>query len=162
MTKCSVSSCREKGTFTFPKDKKRRLLWERAIDKNFKSSSSSRLCSRHFKDEDVIKNRESYYTGLISTRRFLRPGAVPTLHLNQPSKRAREVRKILFDLESSDEESLPSEANLPDSDSPKVGDDPENKIKNNLVAKVSFEKEIESVQEYSVPIDDHPGSLNLK
>ncbi|XP_074107222.1 uncharacterized protein LOC141532673 [Cotesia typhae] len=61
MGKCSVPFCKGKATFIFPKNEKRRILWEKAISVNFQSSKSSRLCSIHFEKDLIIEKREFLY-----------------------------------------------------------------------------------------------------
>lgn len=63
MVKCCVPLCKGNATFTFPKDEKRRNLWENAISANFQSIKTSRLCASHFEEDEIIKNNESYHTG---------------------------------------------------------------------------------------------------
>ncbi|XP_044577585.1 uncharacterized protein LOC123260520 [Cotesia glomerata] len=108
MGKCCVPFCKEKATFTFPKDEKRRVLWEKAISVNFRSSKSSRLCSNHFEKDVIVEKNESYYTGIKSFRKTLKPNAVPTLMLEleiEKSKRSQKIREALFEDNSNDSNS---------------------------------------------------------
>lgn len=54
MPQCSALNCKNRGIHLFPKESKRRKLWESALRiKNFKASSSTaRLCAAHFTEED--------------------------------------------------------------------------------------------------------------
>lgn len=62
MTLCAAFGCKNKGTHAFPKDAKRKKLWERAIKrKDWKASKWSKLCSDHFTSADYFG--ESAYTG---------------------------------------------------------------------------------------------------
>lgn len=62
MPQCSALHCKNRGAHLFPKDLKRRKLWENALRiKNFKASASARLCSQHFKEDDYFG--KSKYTG---------------------------------------------------------------------------------------------------
>lgn len=64
MGKCCVPYCKGLGTFSFPRDEKRRAAWGRALGFRCSTSSrSKRLCALHFDDNDIIENRESYWTG---------------------------------------------------------------------------------------------------
>ncbi|CAD6216274.1 GSCOCG00012881001-RA-CDS, partial [Cotesia congregata] len=108
MGKCCVPFCKRKATFTFPKDEKRRVLWEKAISVNFRSSKSSRLCSNHFEKDVIVEKNESYYTGIISFKKTLKPNAVPTLMLEletEKSKRSQKIRETLFEENSNDSNS---------------------------------------------------------
>lgn len=60
MTLCAAVNCKNTGIHLFPKEVKRRKLWEKALRrKNWKASNSSRLCAAHFKPTDYY-GRNSY------------------------------------------------------------------------------------------------------
>lgn len=60
MTRCAAIDCKNIGIHLFPKDPKRRKLWEIALRrKNWKPTDTSRLCRVHFKLEDYY-GRNSY------------------------------------------------------------------------------------------------------
>lgn len=62
MTKCAAHGCKNKGIHMFPKDSKRRKLWEKALRrKNWTATKWSKLCSDHFNSDDYYG--ESSYTG---------------------------------------------------------------------------------------------------
>lgn len=61
----------------FPRDKELKKRWLAAINKKF--CGSLRICSRHFKEEDIRYS-------LIESKRYLKKGAIPSLYLNEKSK----------------------------------------------------------------------------
>lgn len=62
MPQCSAINCKNRGVHLFPKESKRRKQWEAALRiKNFKASSTARLCAAHFTEEDYYG--KSKYTG---------------------------------------------------------------------------------------------------
>ncbi|CAL1292930.1 unnamed protein product, partial [Larinioides sclopetarius] len=89
--KCSVFGCKGNYTsgekvsiFKFPKDPKLCKIWEtRVMRTNFKPTISSRVCERHFRKEDVLRETEYFdeKSGklLKSPLQYpkLREGAVP-------------------------------------------------------------------------------------
>ncbi|KAH0563760.1 hypothetical protein KQX54_005921 [Cotesia glomerata] len=108
MGKCSVPFCKGKATFTFPKYEKRQILWEKAISINFQSSKSSRLWSIHFEKDLIVEKKESFYTGVTTSKKYLKPNAVPTLMLEleaEKSRRSEKIRKALFEEGSNDSSS---------------------------------------------------------
>ncbi len=78
---CCVPFCEASQRFnavlsfhTFPLDKEARSKWIHGIRrKDFNITPDTRVCSRHFKCEDVIE------PSTPSGRRLLKKGAVPTL-----------------------------------------------------------------------------------
>lgn len=84
-THCCVLLCTKKGYceeetgevsyFKFPTDEGLRKLWIHAIQrddgKNFQISNTNKVCSRHFKPDDLKKS----FNGVVS----LRKGAVPSV-----------------------------------------------------------------------------------
>ncbi|CAL1277999.1 unnamed protein product [Larinioides sclopetarius] len=89
--KCAVFGCKENyasgekvSIFKFPKDPKLSKIWEtRIMRTNFKPTINSRVCERHFRKEDVLRETECFdekYGKLLkSPLQYpkLREGAVP-------------------------------------------------------------------------------------
>lgn len=84
--RCCVPDCRsnyfaskdEKNyvtVFNFPKDEKRKQLWERILGENFKSNSCTRICVKHFSEDCKMSDK--------SNRILLSKNAVPTLFLSK-------------------------------------------------------------------------------
>lgn len=64
MTQCSALYCKNRGVHAFPKDRKRRKAWEKALRiKNFTAKDTSRLCSMHFRSDDYYG--QSKYTSKL-------------------------------------------------------------------------------------------------
>lgn len=78
---CCVPFCKMSSRFnsvisfhSFPLDEETREKWLRNIRReNFKVSPNTRVCSRHFKSDDLIE------PSTPTARRLLKKGAVPTL-----------------------------------------------------------------------------------
>ncbi|XP_014473199.1 PREDICTED: uncharacterized protein LOC106743657 isoform X2 [Dinoponera quadriceps] len=68
--------------YGFPKDGEILEKWLSAIGTAKKVSESTRICSRHFKEVD-------FRYSLVGGNRFLKHGAVPSLHLNEEAKDER-------------------------------------------------------------------------
>lgn len=68
MTRCAAVDCKNIGIHLFPKEAKRRKLWEKA---------TARLCPAHFQPEDYY-GRNSY-TGDESIHKVLKKTAVPSM-----------------------------------------------------------------------------------
>jgi hypothetical protein len=67
--------------FEFPKDDKRRKLWTiRVKRKDFVPSKSSRLCAKHFTNEQFVVNPLfAAFIGYKMKKLILKPDAEPTL-----------------------------------------------------------------------------------
>ena len=104
-THCCVPLCTKKGYreeetgekvsyFKFPTEEGLRKLWIHAIwrdmGKNFQISNTTKVCSRHFKSDDLKKS----FNGVVS----LRKGAVPSVFAwkrSSPRKRPPPTPRIL-------------------------------------------------------------------
>jgi len=63
--------------FRFPKDKKRRRAWAKAVKrKKWRPSDSSTLCSDHFTEENYVR---------LEGRKLLKKDAIPTV-FNLPTR----------------------------------------------------------------------------
>ncbi|CAN7998186.1 unnamed protein product [Ixodes hexagonus] len=85
-THCCVPQCTQRGPkdekqskvsyFGFPRSKDLHKRWIVAIKrdegKHFKVTQSTKVCSRHFKEED-------YLAGYVNGRRFLKEGVIPSV-----------------------------------------------------------------------------------
>lgn len=78
MTLCAAVDCKNTGIHLFPKEAKRRKLWEKALRrKKWNASTSSRLCAAHFLPEDYYGPNS--YTGDKSIHKVLKKTAVPSI-----------------------------------------------------------------------------------
>ncbi|XP_072749614.1 uncharacterized protein [Anoplolepis gracilipes] len=69
--------------YGLPKNDELLNKWVLAIGKTEKKiCESSRICSRHFKKDD-------FRYSIVGGKRFLKPGAIPSLYLNKESKNSR-------------------------------------------------------------------------
>ncbi|KAM7281927.1 THAP domain-containing protein 1-like [Ixodes scapularis] len=70
---CAASSAKGVRCFRFPQEKARRRKWESCIKRDrWKASHTSRICERHFEEDQYEMNRQD-------GRRLLKRTAVPTL-----------------------------------------------------------------------------------
>jgi len=78
---CNTKSGQGFGLFEFPKDEKRRKAWTiRVKRKDFVPSKTSRLCSKHFtNDQFVVNPALALKIGHKLKKLQLKPGAEPTL-----------------------------------------------------------------------------------
>ncbi|KAM7297013.1 zinc finger protein 883 [Ixodes scapularis] len=81
---CCVPLCKgsaKKGNrlFPFPRDKVRRKIWETQVQRDrWKVTNGSRICERHFEQDQFEQNRQD-------GRRLLKSSAVPTLFASSRS-----------------------------------------------------------------------------
>lgn len=70
---CAASSAKGVRCFRFPQEKARRRKWESCVKRDrWKASHTSRICERHFEEDQYEMNRQD-------GRRLLKRTAVPTL-----------------------------------------------------------------------------------
>lgn len=99
-THCCVYGCTKKGYrdddgnkisfYTFPTEKSLKNKWKHAIRReegpSFKISASTKVCSRHFREDDIKKS--------LAGKQLLKPGAVPSLFTwTRTSPRKRKAPK---------------------------------------------------------------------
>uniref|UniRef100_A0A6B0UU16 THAP-type domain-containing protein n=1 Tax=Ixodes ricinus TaxID=34613 RepID=A0A6B0UU16_IXORI len=70
---CKASSKKGNRLFPFPRDEVRRKIWETQVQRDrWKVTNGSRICERHFEEDQFEQNRQD-------GRRLLKSSAVPTL-----------------------------------------------------------------------------------
>ncbi|KAH9633952.1 hypothetical protein HF086_015156 [Spodoptera exigua] len=95
MPRCCAYNCENIGIHRFPKDKKCLQSWIKAIRRNnWKPTSTSSLCAKHFKPSDYYE--ESKYTGIKLEKKLLKKGAIPSIFsfskCEEQSKSKRSLR----------------------------------------------------------------------
>ncbi|KAJ0169390.1 hypothetical protein K1T71_014977 [Dendrolimus kikuchii] len=84
MPQCSAYGCKNRESHAFPKDPKRRKLWEKALRrKNWKSTDVSKLCC-NFKPVDYYGI--SAHTRIAPMAKFLKRTVVPNVFVYSKSK----------------------------------------------------------------------------
>lgn len=80
--KCCISSCRSESPphFPFPKEPNLKKIWESVTGKTNVKSYSTKVCKKHFQQEDFLRDLKSELLGLPIKHR-LKQGAVPKYHL---------------------------------------------------------------------------------
>ncbi|KAG0419514.1 hypothetical protein HPB47_004041 [Ixodes persulcatus] len=80
---CAASSAKGVRCFRFPQEKARRRKWESCVKRDrWKASHTSRICERHFEEDQYEMNRQD-------GRRLLKRTAVPTLFDFRPQPKQR-------------------------------------------------------------------------
>ena len=89
--------------FHFPSDAKLRRIWELKVPRNnFKASSNSVLCDKHFVDDDFVeagtdtntyRKRKKKREGLTSKRKQLKKCAIPSLWPECPEHLSKTPKK---------------------------------------------------------------------
>jgi hypothetical protein len=83
---CAVPTCTGQGGFSFPKDKAMNLKWRVAIKREgqhkslWKPTKHSRVCERHFKEDDyILPQYAAFAKNFLQHRRKLKTDAVPSI-----------------------------------------------------------------------------------
>ncbi|KAH9645921.1 hypothetical protein HF086_011383 [Spodoptera exigua] len=106
MPRCCAYNCENIGIHRFPKDKKCLQSWIKAIRGiNWKPTSTSRLCAKHFKPSDYYE--ESKYTGIKLEKKLLKKGANPSIFsFSKCEEQSKSRRSLRYEARCAKEELL--------------------------------------------------------